>query len=119
MKIPKSIQDRRRSVRLAEQLPFTIGHEGYEIESVTVNISSHGVLCVVDRDIPMMTQLKVALALPDSPRARKPLQLKGVVVRKEKHPVNNGQYLIAVFFSGIGEAEQKTLENFIQRRLQA
>ncbi len=69
----------------------------------------------------MMTQLKIALALPSngaSPRAKKALRLKGVVVRKEKHPAT-GRYLIAVFFSDIGPADLKTLESFIQHRLQA
>ena len=120
MKTPKRILERRRSVRIAEALPFHIGHEDYETQAVMVNLSISGTLCLVDRDIPMMTQLKIALSLPltgtGGSSKERSVTAKGVVVRKEPY-LQNGQFLIAIFFSDMKPADKKTLEQFIQHRL--
>lgn len=119
MKIPRRILERRRSVRIEESLPFKIGHENYETEAKTLNISDHGAMCEVERDIPIMTQLKVGLTLPASVSTRaKPqtIRAKGVVVRKAEDAAN-GKFYIAVYFSDISEKDQKTLQDYIDRRL--
>ncbi len=113
MKIPKKIIDRRRAVRIEESLPFKIGSEGYEFEVRTVNISTSGVMCLIDKDIPMMTKLKVAISLPHAH-----VRAKGVVVRKEKDPLTN-QYQLAIFFSDIGDSDYRLLKGFIDQRLKA
>ena len=120
MKIPKPVMDRRRSIRIAEKLPFTIGHGHYETEAETVNISGHGALCRVERDIPIMTQLKVALSLPSVRKGAraKVISMKGVVVRKEKDALSQ-KYFIAVYFSDIQPADRQYLEKFIEGRLAA
>ena len=123
MKIPKPLMERRRSVRIAEGLPFTIGHRDYESELVmAVNISAHGVLCLVERGFPLMTQLKVTLSLPDAHkkglRSPQVISMKGVVVRKEK--ITSGKnYLLAIYFSDIKPRDQHFLEKFIEGRLSA
>ena len=94
MRTPKAILERRRSVRIQEALPFRIGSEGYDFQAVTINISRHGALCLVDKDIALMTKLAIAL-----PIANKVIRLEGVVVRKEKDP-KSGKYYTAIFFSG-------------------
>ena len=111
MKLPKSIEDRRRSIRIEESLPFKIGHEGYEIEATTVNISSTGVMCLVEKDIPMMTQVQFGLSLND-----KILKAKGVIVRKERDP-ESGKFFVAIFFSDIKEKALEALITFIHDRL--
>ena len=120
MKTPKPVLDRRRSLRIAEKLPFKIGHEGFEAEAITVNISLNGALCLVEREIPLMTQLKIALSLPldskGSPAKKKILLMKGVVVRKEKDP-SSDQYCIAIYFSQIKPSDRKFLNQFIESRL--
>ena len=121
MKTPKPVLDRRRSIRIDEKLPFKIGHQDYEAEVRTVNISCQGTLCIVDKDIPLMTQLKLALSLPSSRKGaggHKTLAMKGVVVRKEKD-VTGKQYFIAIFFSEIKPADRAFLEKFIESRLPA
>lgn|SRR3989338_1742026 len=115
MKTPKQILERRRCVRLVEALPFKIGHQGYEIEAMTVNISSHGAMCLVDRDIPLMTQLKVAMILSGS-GAAKSVHATGVVVRKDPNP-DSDKFFVAVYFSSIKPADQKTLNHYIEQRL--
>ena len=119
MKTPKPVLDRRRSIRISEKLPFKIGHQNYEAEAVVINISTKGALCVVEREIALMTQLKVALTLPSISKIsskNKILFIKGVVVRKEKDP-SGRQYFIAIYFSGIKPEDQKFLQQFIESRL--
>lgn len=111
MKLPKPIEDRRRSIRIEESLPFKIDHEGYEIEAITVNISSTGAMCLMDRDIPMMTQVQVGFTLKD-----KVIKAKGVIVRKERDP-ESGKFFVAIFFSDIKEKALEALNHFIQDRL--
>lgn len=108
--------ERRRSVRINETLPFVIGHEGFEVEAVTVNLSALGAMCRVARAIPMMTQLKVALSLPsDNGHRPKTVRMKGVVVRKEKDPAVDA-YLIAIYFSDMKSEDRLVLEDFIKHR---
>ena len=123
MKIPKPVSERRRSVRIAEGIPFTIGHRNYEAEAATtVNISAHGVLCLVKKDFPLMAQLKVMFSLPDAHkkglRGPQVISMKGVVVRKEK-TASEKNYLLAIYFSDIKPRDRHFLEKFIEGRQQA
>ena len=122
MKTPKPVLDRRRSIRIAEKLPFKIGLQNYEAEAITVNISMNGALCIVEREIPLMTQLKIALTLPPITKASsskgKVLSMTGVVVRKEKDP-SSGHFYIAIYFSDIKPSDRKFLSQFIESRLPA
>jgi c-di-GMP-binding flagellar brake protein YcgR len=116
MRTPKRILERRRSVRIEEALPFKIGHQGYELEARTVNISAHGAWCVVEKDVPMMTLLSICLTVPARAGASKRLKLKGTVVRKEKDP-RTGRVYLAVYFNGLSAADSKLLAAYIERRL--
>ena len=117
MRIPARTSERRRSVRITEPFLFNIGHRGYDIQAITINISCHGAMCVVDRDIPMMSQLNIGLELPTGTAGkRKTVHMKGVLVRKDKDP-RTGRFLVAVYFSDVKSADQKMLERFIDRYL--
>lgn len=117
MKTPKSILERRRSVRVHESLPFKIGHTDYETQAETLNISEHGALCLVDKSVPLMTQLAVALTLPGVGGKRgKTIRLKGVVIRREKD-LSSERYYIGIFFSDIKKEDHETLRRFITDRL--
>jgi len=121
VKTPKPILERRRSVRIQEALPFRIDSKGYDFQAVTINISCHGALCFVDKDIALMTQLDIALPIPGiqgSSRKQPIIHLRGVVVRKEKDSVS-GKYCIAVFFSRVKPRDEKLLKKFIDSRLKA
>ena len=119
MRIPKRILERRRSVRIQEILPFTIGHRGFEMEAVTVNISTSGALCLVEKDIPMMTKLDIVLSVPVQRGVslkRTRVRIKGVIVRKEKDEASD-KFFVAIFFSSIRPKDQVLLKKFIERRL--
>ena len=120
MRTPKRILERRRSVRIVESFVFKIGRQGYESRALSVNLSAHGVLAIIERDIPLMTQLEIALQLPLPLRKGSerpaPIAIKGVVVRKRRDP-RTGRFLIAVYFSSVKASDQKKLEQFIGRYL--
>ena len=118
MKTPKPILDRRRSIRVTEEMPFKIGHENYEIEAKTINVSEHGALCLVDKNIPLMTQLAAVLTVPADKKSKKwkTIRIKAVVVRREKDP-SSGLYFLAIFFSSITSKDREILSQFIQSRL--
>ena len=115
----QEVSDRRRFVRVEEELPFAIGHRGYEIQAKSVNISTHGVMCRVDRDIPLMAKLEMVFSLPIVVKFStkdKVVKAKGVVVRKEKEAAGD-KYFIAVYFSDIKPKDQKILNEFIEYRI--
>ncbi len=117
MKTPKPILDRRRSIRVDEKLPFKIGHEAFEAEAHTLNISAHGALCLVEKDIPIMTQIRVSLALPGKGKSKgKTIRLKAAVVRKERQS-KDGPFLVALYFSDISTADREYLQKYIESRL--
>lgn len=119
MKTPKAILDRRRSIRIAESLPFKIGHQGYDLQTSTLNISASGAWCLVEKEIPVMTQLNIALSLPGESRsATKKIRLKGTVVRREKE-ARSGKFYIAIYFSDVKPADAKHLKKYIDDRLTA
>ncbi len=111
--------ERRGSARIAEALAFKIGHQGYDMEAITVNLSVSGALCRVERNIPAMTQLNVGLSLPahePGPKKDEHISAKGVVVRSERDPLS-GKYLIAIYFSDLREKDRDLLQDYIVRRL--
>lgn len=119
MKTPKPVLDRRHSIRISEELPFKVGLQDYEAEALTVNISANGALCLIERDIPLMTQLRIALALPPTSKSSSPkkiISIKGVVVRKEKH-VARSQHCIAIYFLEMKPKDRVLLNQFIESRL--
>lgn len=109
MKIPKPIQERRRSVRVLHELPFLIGHGDFDFQTKTVNLSSHGAMCEIEGDIPLMTRVKIGLKLP-----KKELHLKGVVVRSERNELTR-KTSIAIFFSDIKPEDQERLNTYISQ----
>lgn len=115
----KKAVERRGSARIAEALVFKIGHQGYDMQAITVNLSVSGALCRVERNIPVMTQLSVGLALPSLESGAKKderISAKGVVVRSEREALS-GKYLIAIYFSDLREKDRDLLQDYIVRRL--
>lgn len=116
MKIPKPILERRRSIRVNESFAFRIGHENFEHEARLINISSSGILCVLNGDLPMMSRVKIALALPGR-KSSAPLRVEAVVVRKERLDPQ-GRFAVALFFQGLSERDGRVLNGFIRSRTQ-
>ncbi len=98
--------ERRRFHRIEADIPFSIDKgQGDKIDAQTINLSKNGVLCRVEENIPMMTRLDVALFLP------KEMHIQGVLVRKEKDPIQG--YRMAIYFANIKPTDQKRLDEYV------
>jgi integration host factor subunit alpha len=111
-------KERRRHPRISKQLPFNFKTQDFEIFSKTINLCCNGVYCTVNKSIPLMTNLKVALALPHGNKSEELeyVECNGVVVRVErdkpkanKKSVNN----IAIYFYDISESEKARINHFL------
>jgi integration host factor subunit alpha len=110
--------ERRRHPRISKRLPFRFKTQDFNILAETINLCCNGVYCTVNDPIPLMTKLKVVLALPCDEKGDEfdYLECDGIVVRVEqdkpeanKKSVNN----IAIYFDGIGESDKRRLKSFL------
>jgi len=113
-------QERRVSQRIRdEELPLKVTVGGFDTSTHTLNISSSGLYCKVDKNIPLMSRVKLKLMIPNPAKSEKEVRgidVEGVVVRA--HPViMNGEikhYDIAVFFDTALEPKARELiDNYI------
>lgn len=108
-------KDRRVAKRIEdEDLLLKIIIEGYDTSTNTLNISSSGLYCKVDRQIPLMSRVKLMLMIPDPLKTKSEMtgvDVEGVVVRT--HPViidgKIKHYDVAIFFDTALEPKAKGL----------
>jgi len=105
-------QDRRSCPRVkAEGLSLRLNAGDFDTMTHTLNISASGLYCKVDREIPLMSRVKLALMLPEA------LEVDGVVVRE--HPVIiDGEvkhYDIAIFFDNLSAKTRDAISSYITR----
>ncbi|RKY33055.1 MAG: hypothetical protein DRP68_03085 [Candidatus Omnitrophota bacterium] len=115
------LKERRRYPRFTFALPIKISNQEFDVVTETKNISGNGAYCSVDKEIPIMTKLKIVILVPLIKRGKKFLKkinCKGVVVRSQ--PIrNNGKnfYNIGIFFCEIKEIHRKVLFSYINSAL--
>lgn len=87
----------------------------------TLNLSASGVYCKVDKEIPLMSRVKLILMIPNTSKDAKAttsLEVSGVVVRE--HPVIiDGEikhYDCAIFFEDLSAEDKETISNYISRK---
>jgi hypothetical protein len=111
-------QERRSFPRVRdERLSLSLRAGDFDTVTHTLNISASGLYCKVDREIPLMSRVKLALMLPETAKSTKSLEVDGVVVRE--HPVIiDGQvkhYDIAIFFDRLPEKARGAISNYINK----
>ena len=114
--------ERRREPRIHDEgVSLKLQSDGFDSITHTLNISASGLYCKVDKEIPIMTRLKLMLMLPDITKPGKPvksIEIDGVVVRA--HPViidgKTKHYDVAVFFDFIPPKSKEMINNYIARR---
>ena len=95
-----------------------------DIITQSLDISASGVYCKVEKEIPLMSRIKILLILPKSKggpsgaaRTSK-IETDGVVVRE--HPVIvNGRinhYDVAIFFDNISTKDRESILNYIDQK---
>ena len=111
-------EDRRLSPRIEDsRLAVKLKLGGYDSIIHTLNISASGVYCKIDKEIPLMSRVKLALMLPGH-TTLDGVEITGVVVRE--HPVIiNGEikhYDTAIFFEDISQKDKDAILAYISKR---
>lgn len=111
-------EERRKSPRIKDE-GLSLRLEGFDSVTHTLNISPSGVYCKVDKELPLMSRLKLALVLPDSSREDgvKSMEVTGIVVRQ--HPVvidgATKHYDVAIFFEDLSPKDKDAISAYIDR----
>lgn len=113
------IQERRRSPRLANNIPLKIRSADFDIVTETKNLSSSGAYCRINKYLEPMTKLKIVLLLPMRRNNRlttKKISCQGIIVRTESIP--GDQYFnVAIYFSDIPQKDVICLNDYINSNL--
>ena len=118
--INKAGPERRKDLRLANNVPLKIFHDDGDIVTQTANISRSGAYCRVEKFIEPMTKLKINLLLPvkkNGKNSSKRITCQGAVVRSEKIFTENA-YNIAIFFNDITQRDSESIADYINNSLE-
>jgi hypothetical protein len=113
-------QERRSFPRLNDN-ELSLKLEGFDSITHTLNISPSGVYCKVDKELPLMSRVKLMLMVPDASKEKgniENLEVSGIVVRE--HPVivdgTIKHYDIAIFFDDLSAKDKDMIEAYISRK---
>ena len=114
--------ERRSFPRLRDEgLSLKLKADDFDAVTHTLDISASGIYCKIDKEIPLMSRVKVKLMVPDTikqDKAVKELDVDGVVVRE--HPVIiDGvikHYDAAIFFDSLSSKNRELIQNYISSR---
>ena len=90
-----------------------------ELDTVihTLNISASGAYCKLDKEVPLMSRVKLVIILPEREGERR-IEVTGVVVRE--HPVVvNGKtqhYDLAIFFEDISQKDREAIDSYVSKK---
>jgi hypothetical protein len=115
------MEEKRKYPRIQNSLPITLINCGWDVVTITKNISACGVYCAIDKPLEVMTKVKIKLLVPSKDRWKKntkEIYCKGVVVRNE-YIKNNGKhpYHVGIYFNEIKEKDKKSLLSYIDSHL--
>lgn len=107
------IEDNELSLKLETGDFDTITH--------TLNLSASGIYCKLDREIPLMSRVKLKLMVPDASKKDSParsIEVTGIVVRG--HPViiegQTKHFDAAIFFEELNEKSREIIRDYIARK---
>lgn len=113
-------QERRKFPRIEDD-SLSVKLEGFDSITHTLNISPTGVYCKVDKELPLMSRVKLMLIVPDASKdkgAVKNIEVSGIVVRE--HPVIiDGvikHYDIAIFFEDLSPSDKEIISAYISKK---
>jgi hypothetical protein len=116
-----SSQERREFPRVKDEgLSLKLRLDDYDSITHTMNISSSGVYCKLDKELPLMSRVKLMLMIPDPVKEStlRNLEVNGAVVRQ--HPVViDGvvkHYDVAIFFEDLSEKDKELIAGYINRK---
>ncbi len=119
-------QDEKRGYPRLRDANISLKVKSNDIDIITksLDISASGVYCKVEKEIPLMSRIRVVLIVPrpktDNALAPQIVKIEtdGVVVRE--HPVIIGKkiahYDVAIFFDNISAKDRKALLEYTNQR---
>jgi integration host factor subunit alpha len=112
-------RDRRQHSRINERLQLKVKAEDFDAVTETINLGCLGAYCQLNKHIPLMTSLKIALELPHGDQGNKfdYVECYGVVVRTEEivPEANRGSvYNTAIYFNEIEESGKEKIADFFK-----
>lgn len=118
-------KEKRKYPRLKdENVSLKVRSGEVDIITKSLDISASGVYCKVEKEIPLLSRIKVLLILPKIKKGRADeektmkVETDGVVVRE--HPViKDGQidhYDVAIFFDNISAKDRERLLEYINQK---
>ncbi|MBI4974423.1 MAG: PilZ domain-containing protein [Candidatus Omnitrophica bacterium] len=115
-------EERRGYPRIQDEgLSLKLKLGDFDAVTHTLNLSASGVYCKVDKEIPLMSRVKLILMVPDSSKeggTTRSLEVLGVVVRE--HPViidgKTKHYDVAIFFEDLSDKDREIISNYIVRK---
>lgn len=115
-------QERRKAQRITdEDMALKIRSGGFDMSTHTLNISSSGLYCKVDKELPLMSRVKLMLMLSASGKPEKNakgIEVDGVVVRA--HPViidgKIRHYDVAIFFDNLEPKARDLIDGYIRNK---
>ena len=114
--------ERRSFPRLRDEgLSLKLNAGDFDTVTHTLDISASGIYCKIDREIPLMSRVRIRMMVPDSVKSGKgtrELDVDGVIVRE--HPVIiDGvikHYDAAIFFDNLSEKNSEIIQNYISSK---
>ncbi len=116
------MEEKRRSPRLKEKVPFQIGWDTAVIATETKNISCSGAYCAIDRVLAPMSKVKISMTIPNKKGARivpKKITCEGVVLRctppeKDDPPLGSNA---AIMFTKISQKDMDIIADYVKLQL--
>jgi c-di-GMP-binding flagellar brake protein YcgR len=118
-------KERRKHRRASLEVPLDmedLAVEGKTIRATTVNLSAGGFYCRVPFHVPVLTKLKISMAIPVRDTAGKEedyaITCEGMVVRTmpEKPESGTETYEIACFFTEIDDYDRLVIEQYLAEK---
>lgn len=114
--------ERRKSRRIEDEgLSIKLKIGDFDSVTHTLNLSTSGIYCKVDKEIPLMSKVRLVLMMPDQSQPDRPtanLELDGVVVREHPVIINDEikHYDVAIFFDNLSDKDAKIILDYISRK---
>jgi hypothetical protein len=108
-------RERRRWSRAGADLPLSLRTSDGVREARVRDLSRAGVCFFLDRPLPLMTVLGVALELNGAAKPRR-IEGNGAVVRCERIAAGVDHWEVAVFLHEMAEDDRRALERYVVER---
>ncbi len=115
--------ERRKKPRAKADLPLHVVMPGRALGARVLDVSTSGVRCLTDRQLPVMTQVELSIVVPVAgrrvPGATRDIPCQGVVVRSraadQESATDVATYDTAIFFTDMRDSDRSELEDFVAR----